>query len=79
MMQVTMLVQAMMQAIMQVIMFVQTMMQATSDGGAYDITSPFNDESHNARLWVCSDITCENLSFFPWHLISFRLVPMYVC
>jgi hypothetical protein len=50
MMQVTMLVQAMMQAMMQVIMLVQTMMQAMNDGGAYDITSPFNDESHKERL-----------------------------
>jgi len=78
MMQVIVLVQAMMQAMMQVIMLVQMMMQTTSDDDAYDITSLFNDESHKERLWVCSDIACENLSFFPWHLISFRLVPMYV-
>jgi len=52
-------------------MLVQAMMYATGDGGVHDITSLSSNESHKERPWVCSDITCESPSPFPWHLISF--------
>jgi hypothetical protein len=67
-----------MQSIMQATMLVQVMMRTTNDGGARDITSFFSDESYKERPWVCLNIACESPSLFPWHLISFQLVPTYV-
>ncbi len=64
---------------MHAIMLVQVIMQVMGDGGVRDITSPFNDKSHKEQPWAYSNITCESFSFFPWHLISFRLIPKYVC
>ncbi len=49
------------------------------DGGVYDITFLFNDESHKEHPWAYLDTICESSSNFPWHLISSKLVPMYVC
>jgi hypothetical protein len=63
---------------MQTMMLMQVMMQAMGDGGVHDITSPSSNESHKERPWACSNTTCESPSFFPWHLINFRLVPKYV-
>jgi hypothetical protein len=68
----------MMQTIMQVTMLVQAMMQTIGDGGVHDNTSIFSNESYKERPWVCLDITCESPSLFSWHLISFQFVPTYV-
>jgi hypothetical protein len=48
------------------------------DGGVFDITSLFS-ESHKERPWAYLDIACESPSIFPGHLISFQLVPRYIC
>jgi hypothetical protein len=38
--------------------------------GIRDITSPFNDEFHKERTWVCLDIVDETHAFSPWHSIG---------
>jgi hypothetical protein len=44
------------------------------ENGAYDITSPSNNEFHKEHEeywpWVCLDIVNEIFSFFPWHSIN---------
>jgi hypothetical protein len=55
---------------MHATMMMQAMMQLMVDGGVHDITSHFSDEFHKELPWLCLDIACERLSFFPWHLIS---------
>ncbi len=37
---------------MQTTMLVQMMMQAMGDGGVFNIISPSSDESHEERPWV---------------------------
>jgi hypothetical protein len=59
-------------------MLMQVMMQAMGDDGVHDTTSPSSDESHKEWFRACSDIPCESPSLFPWHLISFQLIPKYV-
>jgi hypothetical protein len=56
---------------MQMTMLVQVMMQVIGDGGVYDNTILFNDESHKEQPWAYSDTRREIPSIFPWHLISF--------
>jgi hypothetical protein len=45
---------------MQTTMLVQTMMQAMGNGDVHDITSFTNDESHKEKPCACSNIACES-------------------